>query len=89
MAAIDQQTGLTEGLTGPADNQVLVSPNDTTDLAYISRAIYVGSAGTLKVTPSSGQTPVTYTVTAGAVLPIRCSRIWSTGTSAGNIVAWY
>jgi hypothetical protein len=89
MPAIDQQSGMAEGLTGPADNQVLVTPSDSTDLTYVSRAIYVGGAGTLTVTPAGGGSNVAYTVVAGALLPIRVSRVLSTGTTATNIINLY
>ena len=89
MAAVDQQYGMVEGLTGPADNQVAITPSDSTDLAYISRALFIGGAGTIRVTPTSGQSAVTYTVPAGMILPIRVSRVWSTGTTATNVVSWY
>lgn len=89
MPAVDQQSGMAEGLTGPADNQVLVTPSDSTDLTYVSRAIYCGGAGTLTVTPAGGGSNVAYTVVAGAVLPIRVSRVLSTGTTATNIVNLY
>jgi fumarate hydratase subunit alpha len=42
----DQQAGMQEGLTSPADNQVAITPSDSTDLAYTSRAIRVGVGGT-------------------------------------------
>jgi hypothetical protein len=89
MAAVDQQYGMVEGLTGPADNQVAITPSDTTDLAYISRALFIGGAGNIVVTPASGQANITYTVPAGMILPIRVSRVIATGTTATNIVSWY
>jgi hypothetical protein len=89
MPAVDQQSGITEGMMGPADNQVAVTPSDSTDLAYISRALFIGGAGNIVVTPSSGQANITYTVPAGMILPIRVSRVLATGTTATNIVSWY
>lgn len=85
----DQQAGFQEGLTSPADNQVLVIPSDSTDLSYTSRALWVGTPGDLVITPAAGGSDVTYTVQAGTILPIRVSRVKATGTTAGNIVSWY
>lgn len=89
MPAVDQQAGLSEGLSGPADNLVAITPSDSTDLANVSRAIYVGGAGNIVVTPAGGGSNVTLTVVAGAVLPIRVSRVLSTGTTATGLVNLY
>lgn len=85
----DQQAGYQEGLTSPADNQTAVTPSDSTDLAFNSRALWIGGAGNIVVTPAGGGADVTYTVPAGTVLPIRVSRVKATGTTATQIVNWY
>ena len=85
----DQHGSFAEGLTSPADNQVAITPSDSTDLAFNSRAIRVGVGGTLVVTPAGGGSDVTYTVYNGEVLPIRVSRVKATGTTATNLVNWY
>lgn len=85
----DQHHFAAEGLTSPADNQVTITPSDSTDLAFTSRAIRVGVGGTLVVTPASGGSDVTYTVYNGEVLPIRVTRVKATGTTATNLVNWY
>jgi hypothetical protein len=56
----------------------------------LTRAIFIGGGGTLKVTMADGNT-VTFTslTTAYPVFPIRVIRVWSTGTTATNIVALY
>jgi len=85
----DQFANVAEGFTAPADNQVSITPSDSTDLPFVSRALWVGGAGNLVVTPAAGGSDVTYTVAAGAILPIRVSRVKSTGTTATQIVNWY
>lgn len=85
----DQFANVGESFTAPADNQVAVTPSDSTDLPFVSRALWVGGAGNLVVTPAAGGSDVTYTVAAGAILPIRVSRVKSTGTTATQIVNWY
>ena len=74
-------------LSGPATNAVVVSPNDSTDLTYVTRAVYVGTTGNLKVTMSDSGTVLFTGVVAGSTLPIRVSRIWSTTTTASTIIA--
>ena len=85
----DTFSNLAEGLTAPADNLIAITPSDSTDLAHNSRAIYVGGAGNLVVTPAGGGSNVTLAVVAGAVLPIRVSRVLSTGTTATGLVNLY
>ena len=55
----DQHTGFVEGLTSPADNAAAVTPSDSTDLAFTSRALYVGGAGNIVVidVPINSATP--------------------------------
>lgn len=86
MAAIDL-SNRSNNVVDPGSNAAAVTPNDSTDLSYTTRAIYVGGAGNLAVVMAGGQT-VTFTgVTAGAILPIRVSRVMSTNTTATNIMA--
>lgn len=65
-----------------------VTPSDTRDLPEIS-IIYVGTYGTtgaVKVTTAQG-TDVTFTgVPPGFVIPVQVRRVWSTGTTASDIV---
>lgn len=73
-------------LSDPLGNAAAVTPNDATDLAHESRAIYIGTAGDLKVTMAEGQV-VTFTAMQQGWHPIMATRIWATGTTAGGIVA--
>lgn len=72
----------------PVANLANVTPSDGTDLAVFSRAIYVGTAGAVKLTTVGGQDITTPTLAVGWH-PIRASRIWSTGTTASNIMIGY
>jgi hypothetical protein len=72
----------------PAAYAVAITPADT-DLANITRSIYVGTAGSLVVIMCTGGASVTFTnVPAGSVLPIMVKRI-TAATTAGGIVALY
>ena len=76
-------------LANPATSAVVVTPSDSADLAEPCRAIYVGGTGNLavKTLGNAAATVLFSAVPAGAVLPIRCSRIMSTNTTATLIVA--
>jgi hypothetical protein len=67
-----------------------ITPSDVTSLPYITRGIYVGTAGNITcVLPNSSTTVLFTGVLAGSVLPIQTSRVNATGTSAGSLVALY
>lgn len=71
----------------PSPQFMAVVPSDGSDLPAASRAIYIGGAGDLRVMSIAGDTVTFVGVPAGSVLPIRCSRVLSTGTTATNLVA--
>lgn len=86
MAAVDSFATNQPGLSSPLVNAVAVTPNDSTDLDYVSRALYIGTAGALTVITSGGDTVAFGNVGVG-LLPLRVSRVKSSGTTAANIVA--
>lgn len=79
----------TPGIDAPAANAAAVTPNDSADLTNVSRSLYVGGAGDIKVDMADVGT-VTFTgVVAGSILPIRVKRVYSTGTTATTILVLY
>lgn len=78
----------TSTLDSPASYVVEVMPSDTADLPTASRALNVATAGIVRVTTVGGDT-ASITVVAGVTFPIRCTRIWATGTTATGIVSLY
>lgn len=73
------------GLESPGYGATETTPNDSTDLPVTSRAIYVGTAGDLRVTTAGGDV-VTFANLQAGILPMRVKRIHATGTTAGDIV---
>ncbi len=74
-------------LESPAGHAFGVTPNDSADLATAARALYVGTAGDVKVDTVGGDT-VTFVGVSG-VLPVRVMRVYATDTDATNIVGIY
>lgn len=72
-----------------AGNAVAVTPSDSVDLTYDTRALYVGGTGDISVITENGQTVTLVGVPAGSFLPISVSRVRATGTTATNIVAFW
>jgi len=77
------------GLESPIENAFDVTPADDADLAYVTRGIYVGTSGDLKVDTAGGDTVTFVSLSAGMIHPIRAQRVYATGTDADDIVGVY
>jgi hypothetical protein len=87
----DTYSSYAASLTAPAINSAAITPDDSTDLAYVSRAISVDVEGFVKYAPlgTQGDAIVTRLLVAGVQHPIRAKRIYATGTTAtGVVVDW-
>lgn len=71
----------------PARNAVVVTPADGSDLANVTRALFIGGAGNLNVDTADGDTVLFTGIPAGFLLPLAVKRVRSTSTTATNIVA--
>lgn len=77
-------------LTTPAISAAAITPNDGADLADETRGIYTGAGGALTVDMVGVGTNITFSnVPAGAVLPFRVTKVYSTGTSGTGYMALY
>lgn len=79
----------------PVESALEVTPSDTTDLVPPSgdtnkatRALVATTAGTVKVDMADGTT-ATLQIAAGIMMPIAVKRVYSNGTTATGIVAFY
>jgi hypothetical protein len=82
----DRYSSYAKSLSSPADHGFSINPSDTLDLAEATRAIYVGTGGDIVATLNSGADITLSNVPTGSVLPIRCSRVKATNTTAANLV---
>lgn len=81
------QTPLPTDVRASASAQA-VTPSDSTNLTGTARALYVGVGG--NIVAIIGGSPITFTnVQDGTILPIACTRINATSTTATNMVALY
>lgn len=73
----------------PASNAFAITPHDTNELTYVTRGIWIGGAGNVKVTTVNGDT-VTFTgALAGTIIPVRAKIVFSTGTTATSMIGIY
>lgn len=82
-------TNLKAENTAPAEGAVAVTPSDSTDLTYMARALFIGTAGNVNVDVADGTTVLFSGVQAGQILPVRVKRVRATSTTATSIVALY
>ena len=69
----------------PATGASAVTVSDATpDPAGPFRGLWVGAAGSVKVTTRDGDDVTFVGVPAGTVLPVAVSRVWSTGTGVAT-----
>ena len=73
------------GMSDPLRQLNNITPSDTANLPYLTRAIWVGSAGDLTVTDALGVGPTTLTGITVGWHPICVRQIWATGTTAASI----
>lgn len=86
MPATDLFANRSSSVDGPPEHAAEVTPSDGTDLTYATRGLFIGVAGNLKVTMVGGQTVTFPNVPVGQFVA-RVTRVWSTGTTADDIVA--
>ena len=55
----------------------------------ITAVIYVGGAGNVQVQTAQNETVLFSGLNAGTVLPLQVVRVWTTNTTATNLVAIY
>jgi hypothetical protein len=75
-----------EAGVGPATSAAAVTPYDVNQLATVTRALWVGGAGDLRVKLLDGQTVTIPSANVGWH-PLRVRQVFATGTTATNIVA--
>lgn len=84
----DAYDNMTPSLQSPAVGIEEITPDDLTDLANVTRALNVATAGTVRVIAADGSTGDIF-VAAGITFPIRASRVLATGTTATGIRGLY
>ena len=82
---MDQFKDHVQGLESPATRIAEITPSDTADLAFVTRAITVEAAGHLQVVTAAGDAGRVF-VAAGIPFPLRAVRILASGTTASGIV---
>lgn len=83
MAAVDRFT-MMPGATGPITMAFAVTPSDSDELPEVTRALYIRTAGAVRVAFCNGAV-FTYPYLAAGRHPIRVAKVFQTGTTATDI----
>lgn len=75
--------------SSPAEGAFPITPSNSADTTHETRGIYIGGAGNLYVKMVSGENCLFTGVLAGVVYPICVARVYSSNTTATNIVGLY
>ncbi|CAB4187503.1 hypothetical protein UFOVP1158_27 [uncultured Caudovirales phage] len=83
-----------EAVIAPYTRAVAITPSDSTDLVEVPRALNVHKTGgqshtTVKCILSGDTVAVSLILPIGNIVPIRASRVYSTGTDATTVIALY
>jgi hypothetical protein len=70
----------------PSPDGFAVTPSDATPFTTMARRLYVGGAGNVTLITAAGTTLLLTGVLAGSILPIQCSQVKATGTTATLII---
>ncbi len=87
MPAVDRWGNESEVLWGPCAHAATVTPSDSVAFTENARALYVGVAGDVTLVTLGGETVLFKAVPAGTLLPVRCTRVNNTATTAANMLS--
>jgi hypothetical protein len=88
MPIIDKNARLHDTTDYPARSLRAVTPNNSTDLDFVPKALWIGAAGNVAILAFEDSAAVTLVgCQAGQIIPVRAKRVLSTGTTATSIVA--
>ena len=89
--AIGGNAGHVPGWGAPASHAFSIGAgDDTNELTYVVRGIWVGTAGDIKLTTIGGETITFVGAVAGSVVPVVAVKVFATGgTTASNMIGLY
>lgn len=86
MSEHEQRNPFSDQSRRPAEHGFSITPNDGAELPDVTRGVYIGTAGDLHVLMSRGDEVTFIGLAAGLVHPLQIRKVFSTGTTALNIV---
>lgn len=82
----DRFDSLASGLESPATDGFAITPSDEDEFAEVTRALYIGTGGTVAAVLQSGAAVSFANLGSGTLLPVRLRQVKATGTTASGLV---
>ncbi|MEM9969497.1 MAG: hypothetical protein AAF762_00140 [Pseudomonadota bacterium] len=82
----DAFDGHAVGLTSPAQRAEAITPDNGSDLTTVTRALFVGQSGNVRVRTAEGDVITFANMQGGVFYPIRVAQVFATGTTASDLV---
>ena len=73
-------------LTSPPEHAQEITPSDLEPLRHVTRALYVGGGGDVRLRMLGGEEATFRGLQAGSMIPIRVDMIKSAGTTATGLI---
>lgn len=74
------------GLTSPGIEAFPVAPSNSANLTHVTRALYVGSTGDVRLELVDGSEVTFRAMQAGMMYPLRVRKVFRGGTTADNLI---
>jgi hypothetical protein len=82
----DSFSTFARSLTSPPERGLAIEPSDAGDLPQVTRALYVGGTGDVRVRLKGGDVLTLRGVQAGSLIPLRVAQVLAGGTTAAGLV---
>jgi hypothetical protein len=82
---MDTYSKHSRSLTSPPEEAAAIVPGEVA-LGHVTRAVYVGEGGDLRVRMLRGGVVTLSNVGAGTLIPLRVTHVYAAGTSASGLV---
>lgn len=76
-------------LETPSRRPFVITPSNTADLPYVTKAIRSPGAGVIMIVGAEGGDPVPHPVLEGERIDVRVSRVMQTGTTVVGTIIGY
>jgi hypothetical protein len=73
-------------LITPPEDAAAIEPSDSEALPHVTRALYVGGGGSVRLRVLGGGEVTLAGLAAGSLVPIRVVQVFATGTTATALV---
>jgi len=84
--AFDTFRNFSRSLVSPPEQGTAIVPSDSEGLDHVTRALWVGGGGDLRLGMLGGGEVTLAGIVPGSLIPIRAVQVFATGTTATAIV---